>query len=83
MKTLHTLYPCRAARFFLRIALACITLTAIAILLSYLDARALDRVFADHYYSALLEYPVAALAITAGGTYLIEAVDREHRENEP
>ena len=82
MQGLHTLYPCRAARIFLRVALSLITLASIAILLSYLDARKLDRVLADHYYSALLEYPIAALSITAGGLYLIEAVDREHRKDE-
>ncbi len=82
MQVLHTLYPCRAARIFLRVALALITLVSIALLLSYLDARELDRVFADHYYSTLLEYPFASLVITAGGVCLIEAVDRERRANE-
>ena len=80
MQSLHNLYPCRAARGFLRLSLFLVTLASIALLLSYLEARELDRVFADHYYSALLEYPLASLVITAGGVSLIEAVDREARE---
>lgn len=77
MKHFQIPMPGRAAQTLLSVALPMILLSAIALLISYLDARKLDPVAANCYYPLLLEYIIASIVITAGGVLLVEAVERD------
>ena len=74
---MQNLMPCKAGRTLLRIALPLILLVSVALLLSYLDARAADPMDANSYYPLLVEYIIASLAVTAAGAFVIELVSRE------
>ena len=77
MKKIHIPIPGRAARALLLICLPLILLSAIALLISYHDARKIDAVGANYYYPQLLEYILASITITAGGVLLTEATERD------
>lgn len=77
MKKKHPLSPHRPTRLLLRIALPLILFSALALLFSYLDAREQSVHMANACYRPMLEYVLAALAVTAAGTVLIEAVCRD------
>ena len=77
MNKIHIPMPGRAAQRLLLICLPLILTSAIALLISYLDARKIDAVGANYYYPQLLEYILASITITAGGVLLTEATERD------
>lgn len=77
MKRISIHPPSRPTKLFLRIALTLCLLSSIALLISYLDARREWVAMANLFYRPLLEYILAALAVTSVGVVLIEAVLRD------
>ena len=80
MKKLRIPTMGKAARVLLHICLPLILLSAITLLISYLDARKVDAVAANDYYPQLLEYIIASVTVTAGGVLLVEAVERDGKK---
>lgn len=77
MKQPSPFRPHPETRLLLRIALPLILLSALALLFSYFDAREESVQMANLTYRPLLEYILAALAVTGAGTLLVEAVARD------
>ena len=77
MKFIHTPTISRAARVLLRTCLGLTLLSAIALLISYLQVRQTSPLLANIDYPPMLEYIFAALAITACGFVLLSFVERE------
>ena len=77
MKKSTALSPSPATRTFLRIALSILILSSVTLLVAYLGDRAIDPITAKYDYRPLLEYPIAGLTITAGGSFLIEYIERD------
>ena len=74
----------QTTKLWLRLALPFILLASIAILISYLDARAQNTVLANLYYPATMEYIFASLFITLCGAFLIEVAERDlKKRNDP
>ena len=71
--------PSKATQGYLRASLFATLLAAVAVLISYLDARGIDRVSAVFYHAPMLEYVMASLFIALGGTLLLEAVVTDPR----
>ena len=69
--------PSRPSRAFLRIALALILLSSVALTVSYLEARGEWAAMANLLYRPSLEYIWAALSITAAGVLVIEIALRD------
>ncbi|MBE6602429.1 MAG: hypothetical protein E7637_08020 [Ruminococcaceae bacterium] len=72
--------PSRYTKLFLRIALPMLVTSLVTLLISYLQMRDVDPILATNRCQPLLEYPVAGIALTAGGAVLIELVSREGTE---
>lgn len=77
MKKQNPRSPHRETRLLLRIALPLVLLSTLALLFSYLEAREESVQMANLIYRPFLEYILAALAVTAAGTVLVEAVARD------
>jgi hypothetical protein len=77
MKKQRPLSPHRETKLLLRIALPLVLLSTLALLFSYLEAREASVQMANLIYRPFLEYILAALAVTAAGTVLVEAVARD------
>ena len=77
MKSIHKYPLSHHAQQLLRVCLGLTLLAAIAILISYLDARAVAPLWATIEHLPMLEYIFAALAITASGFVLLCFVERE------
>ena len=71
--------PNRVVRIYLRISLSATLLASVALLISYLDARAVDRIGAAFDYSPATEYIMASLFIALGGAFLLELVATDPR----
>ena len=80
MHLLHIPPISKTARGLLRICLWLTTLSAITLMLSYLEARTASPVLANINYPPMLEYIIAAITITAGGFLLLTLVEREDSE---
>ena len=76
-KKLHI--PNRAVRTYLRVSLSATLLASVALLISYLDARAIDRIGAAFDYAPASEYIMASLFIALGGAFVLELVATDPR----
>ena len=81
MRNVHIPPFSKTARGMLRGCLGLILLSAIALLLSYLEARKTSPVLANLNYPPMLEYIFAAIAITACGVLLLAYVEREAKSS--
>ena len=77
MNILHIPPISKSARRLLRICLQIIILSAVTLLLSYLEARAASPLLANINYPPMLEYIIASITITVGGFLLLTLVERE------
>ena len=79
MKQLHIhLQPLgKWSKVFIRLAVFLILTVTLVLLGSYLCTYSQSRARANILYPPLVEYPIAAVALTAGGVLLIEAVERD------
>jgi hypothetical protein len=80
MKPIHSYPMSRHAQILLRICLGLTLLSSIALLISYLDARATAPLRAAMEHLPMLEYIFAALTITACGFVLLCFVEREQNQ---
>lgn len=71
--------PSKLSQGYLRAAMFVTLLAALALLITYLDARAIDRVGAVFRIAPMLEYITAAVFVALGGTFLLEAVLNDPR----
>ena len=74
--------PQKPSHLILRIQLPIITLSLVTLLISYLIDKQADPLLANRYYTGMLEYIIARVAITIGGALLARAMEREREENE-
>lgn len=77
MSLLHSIVPSRTQKFLIRLCILPTILSAITLLIAYLDARTGSPAMAFWEYSPMLESIFAALAITACGVVLVRLVERE------
>ena len=66
--------PSRAVRLFLRVTLPFLTVTALVVLIQYLDQFQANPSHAAINILPMAEYPLAGVAIAAAGAYLIEYI---------
>lgn len=64
------------ATLYLRIVLPITVICSVALLIFCLQEMGRDPVMAKHFYRPLVEYPLAALTIAAGGGVLIDYIER-------
>ena len=70
--------PGRYTRLLLRICMPILTLFAIGLLISYLDARAANPVKANLYYSPCLEYILSSAVIVAIGAFICAHAEKRN-----
>ena len=74
MKKWKLRVPDRIVRIYLRVSLSAILLASVALLITYLDARKINRIDAVFDYAPSLEYIMASLFIALGGAFVLELV---------
>ena len=79
MIILHTVARSRAQKVLIRLCVLPTILSAVSLLVAYLDARAGSPALAFWEYSPMLESIISALAITVGGVVLVRYVERERQ----
>jgi len=70
--------PGRYTRLLLRITLPILTLWTVALLISYLDARAVDPVKANLHYPSFVEYILSSAVIVAIGAFICAHVEKKN-----
>lgn len=76
-KSVHFPIPEAKAVQILLAELPVILIFAVALLVSYLNDRAIDPVGSAYYYAELLQYIVASLVITTATTLVADLIVRE------
>lgn len=71
--------PKRLTMGYLRLSLFATLTASLWLLLSYLEARSIDRVAAAFDHAHLLEYILASILISLGGGLVLELVQRDPR----
>ena len=72
----------KPSHLILQIQLPIITISLITLLISYLIDRRADPLLANRYYTGMLEYIIAGIAIAIGGALLARALECEREESE-
>ena len=71
----------KAAQRVLRIQLAITMIAAVVLLISFLNARQIDALYANSYYAQLTEYIMCDLLICTLSCIVIEALDVERKNH--
>ena len=79
MKKRFLTLPSPTVRCFLRVSLPLLALASVAVLVLYLEQHAANPSVAAVNYAPLAEYPLAGLAVAAGGAYMIEYIIQRHK----
>ena len=68
--------PKKYTRLLLRITLPILVVFFVAVLISYLDARAIDPVGANLRYPAYVEYILSSCVLAAMGAFMASIMER-------
>ncbi|MBQ9132622.1 MAG: hypothetical protein IJX62_09170 [Clostridia bacterium] len=77
MKQQKIPFPGPAARAVLHIQLPLVLLSAVTLLIAYLQARESAPAYANLFYPYQLEYLVASLPLCAASFWLVDAAERQ------
>jgi len=77
LKKSKPLLQSREARLLLRLSMAIITVVSVTVLISYLHQAQTLPATAAYRHRAMLEYLIAGVTISVGGTLLVEVTTLE------